>query len=761
MSNAAPSENWWRCVACGGLVERAIRPIRCPDCREFGTLRATDERPKPRVAPAPSTASTASSLRDANGRFLPRAAIPRTPQRIVAVPPRPALAAAPPPIEISTTLPPERAPEPEVKIEPTAIAPTEPDESSPEEEEDRVYRASEVEDEVYVRVPTGSAAFDHYLGGGACVGHTYVFAGAPGIGKCLGRGTPVLLYDGSIKPVEEIRIGDQLMGPDSEPRRVLSTTVGRGSLYKVRPVKGDPWICNDAHVLTLTGTRDHRGQTIDTALIDHIRKIRTKGRERDRLDRDWKLFRVPVIFPEQDVAVEPYLVGLWIGDGTFKTATITNGEPEIHGYCKKIAPKYGCNVRIRPDPRNHAVDILFSKKSSCSRNTLRTFFRKECSSSGKKRIPSNYLINNESTRLALLAGILDTDGYLTFGTYELTTVSAQLRDQYLFLARSLGFAAYASKKIGTIKSRGFSGVYWRICISGDVDRIPCKVKRRKAKPRKQIKRHLVTGFDAQPIGDGDYYGFTLDGDGRFLLGDFTVTHNTTRLVEAAACIAAQQGWLALYVCGEEPKEDVKRTLRESGVFDRYPNAADNFCLYETQDPDRAVERADEIGAKIVVVDSMSVMRSLLSSPGEDAQYKYAATAFFRRSKASGPHKGKEKIIVMGVGQVNQDGGMSGPNKAVHWISFAGMVEIVDSTTLLPVEDQTRPTGTTGWRVFKGKSRGSSNTRTCYFDRDDETGIVTERPAGTRPGMIPPAPKPRPDRVVQRAPGLQEAPPDNA
>lgn len=422
MSNVVASETWWRCADCAALVARAVRPVRCPDCRAFSSLRATDERPKPRIPQIAATSPAASSLRDPSGRFLPRGATPRAPQRIVAVPPRPALNAAPlPPIEIATTAPEPNTP---TSIEVATATPTVPapivasedPDDPPEDEEDRVYRASEVEDEEYMRVPTGSSAFDHFLGGGACIGHTYVFAGAPGIGK------------------------------------------------------------------------------------------------------------------------------------------------------------------------------------------------------------------------------------------------------------------------------------------------------------------------------------------------------TTRLVEAAACIAAQQGWLALYVCGEEPKEDVKRTLRESGVFDRYPNAADNFCLYETQDPDRAVERADEIGAKIVVVDSMSVMRSLKSSPGEDAQYKYAATSFYRRSKAIGPHKKKEKITIFGVGQVNQDGSMGGPNRAIHWISFAGMVEIVDPNTLLPAEDQTRPTGTTGWRVYKGKSRGSSNTRTCYFDRDDETGIVTERPAGSGPGVFAPAPKPRPDRVVQRAGGLQEASP---
>ena len=66
----------------------------------------------------------------------------------------------------------------------------------------------------------------------------------------------------------------------------------------------------------------------------------------------------------------------------------------------------------------------------------------------------------------------------------------------------------------------------RLILSGHLDQIPSRVPRRKVPPRLQIKDALRTGFDAVPIGDGDYFGFQLDGDGRFLLGDFTVTHNT-------------------------------------------------------------------------------------------------------------------------------------------------------------------------------------------------------------------------------------------
>ena len=69
-----------------------------------------------------------------------------------------------------------------------------------------------------------------------------------------------------------------------------------------------------------------------------------------------------------------------------------------------------------------------------------------------------------------------------------------------------------------IKSIGFSGDYFRVTISGDVKRIPTKIKRKKAEKRNQIKNVLNTGFSVKDLGIGDYYGFEIDGDHLYLLG---------------------------------------------------------------------------------------------------------------------------------------------------------------------------------------------------------------------------------------------------
>ena len=89
-------------------------------------------------------------------------------------------------------------------------------------------------------------------------------------GKCLAPDTPVVHYDGRVTRACDVVVGDQLMGPDSRPRNVLSTTSGIGPRYRVEPKAGDAWECNDVHVLTLVN-RDS-DEIIDIPLNDFIGK---------------------------------------------------------------------------------------------------------------------------------------------------------------------------------------------------------------------------------------------------------------------------------------------------------------------------------------------------------------------------------------------------------------------------------------------------------------------------------------------------------
>lgn len=84
-----------------------------------------------------------------------------------------------------------------------------------------------------------------------------------GAGKCLAPGTPVLMYNGTIKPVEQIQAGELVMGPDSLPRRVVGLARGREAMYRIVPTKGDPYTVNESHILSF---RNERGLILNISV---------------------------------------------------------------------------------------------------------------------------------------------------------------------------------------------------------------------------------------------------------------------------------------------------------------------------------------------------------------------------------------------------------------------------------------------------------------------------------------------------------------
>ena len=380
-----------------------------------------------------------------------------------------------------------------------------------------------------------------------------------GAGKCLGHNTPILMYDGTIKLVQNIIVGDLLMGDDSTPRKVLSTNTGNGSLYKIIPTKGDSWICNDVHVMTIH--HENKNTIIDIPLNEINYPKYSNGNYRYA-----RLVRTGVEFIETKTEIDPYLLGLWLGDGSKD-----DGSPIIHVH-KSEKPILDYLASIKYDnilPKfNEYQKNLYSVSLTTPNfngrnvnNVLRNEFRKCLNSDDSFSIPSEYLVNSKKNRLKLLAGIIDTDGHLHNGYYEVITKYKSFANDLLFLARSLGFAAYCKEKIGTIKSINFNDKYWRISISGSFENVPCLLERKKCLPRKQIKSVLRTSFKKEYIGIDNYYGFTLDGNGRFLLGDFTITHNTTTIVEAVKLLPQDKSIMFL-AFNKHIQEELKTKLPE-------------------------------------------------------------------------------------------------------------------------------------------------------------------------------------------------------
>lgn len=363
------------------------------------------------------------------------------------------------------------------------------------------------------------AAIDELRDGFAQGYRRQMLCAPTGAGKCLAAGTTVLTWNGRIIDVREVYQGLQLMGPDGRPRTVQSTSRGYGQLYRIIPTKGESWICNDVHVLSLVRTNDGWGKANDVVDVP-LNQWHTWSRTQKHIH---KLYRVGVPFSSKELRIHPYLLGALLGDGSLTRGRIllTSTDVEVVESVSWLALQYG--VVCKPTPSaGRAQSYLLSAprgKANLLLEALRVEGVMECRS-GDKFIPDDYKTGDEQQRLQLLAGLMDTDGHLSKGYYDYLSKSIAMAVDIAYVARSLGFAAYVSRK------RSAEGVYWRVSISGDVDRIPCRIPRKRAAPRRQPKDVLRTGFRVEDAGHGEYYGFTLDGDGRFLLGDFTVTHNT-------------------------------------------------------------------------------------------------------------------------------------------------------------------------------------------------------------------------------------------
>ena len=419
-----------------------------------------------------------------------------------------------------------------------------------------------------------------------------------GTGKCHALNTPILMHDGSIKMVQDVLEGDKLMGDDSKPRTVLSLARGQDTLYDIIPVKGEKYTVNSEHILCLkysgTGSISYiKNQPILPYKAAHIdnKTIKVKAKsfatreeaehylrqfnDDDRtieievkdylklspsLKRELKGYRKGVEFSHKPVDFDPYIIGLWLGDGSQRGPVITSQDSKILKYLMNELPIYGLKLVYQSQ-----YDYRISGDGTTNSNALIDALRKY-NLLDNKHIPYEYKCTDRANRLLMLAGLIDTDGsYDIKGKcYEITQKSTVLANDILFLVRSLGFAAYNKKcnKSWTYKGIKKTNEYNRIVFSGNgLEEIPVQLTRKMAESRCQIKDVLVTGIKVEKATDlGDYYGFTLDGNCRYLLGDFTVTHNTCSAIAAATSTYEREGYTILWVTRNTLKSDVYKNM---------------------------------------------------------------------------------------------------------------------------------------------------------------------------------------------------------
>jgi len=408
-----------------------------------------------------------------------------------------------------------------------------------------------------------------------------------GSGKCMKKDTPILMSDGTIKLVQDIKVGDFLMGDDSKPRNVLSLARGKDKMYDIIPIKGEKYTVNQEHILCLKASgfpifrenksntnfniqwienNSFKSKTFTSNLYKSYNSYNLSIEEnkiemRCNADRFFeeiknnkftseniieisvkdylnlskkkkgllKGYAVGIDFSEKELPFDPYMIGYWLGDRKSSGSSITSQDSSLH-YFNTQLKKYDLNLSYKS---KHDYSILGNEK--CCNNALLNTIQ-DLNMINNKHIPIIYKCNSKENRLKLLAGLLDSNGSLLKGGLEFTHKNEKLIDDVIYLARSVGFACYKSNKNTSWTYKGVKhfGKAFRISINGEgIETIPTLIPRKQAETRKQIKDALVTDIKVKYVNEDNYYGFMLDGNCRYLMGNFTVTHNTATSIAIA------------------------------------------------------------------------------------------------------------------------------------------------------------------------------------------------------------------------------------
>ncbi len=378
-----------------------------------------------------------------------------------------------------------------------------------------------------------------------------------GSGKCLALDTTVLMYDGTIRKVQDVVIGDLLMGDDSTPRTVLSTTRGCGPLFDVIPRKGTSYRVNDSHVLSLRYTNGTGSRGKHQCSIPALRKLGIRMQDAKVVDipiqvylglsrtqkHYLKGFRTGVDFTPKALPIDPYFLGLWLGDGSSDRPEVTSADTEVIAFLNRFAESWGLGITPCFHNGCGTYNICGPKGGRVKESNPLLAEMRVLRVIDDKHIPLVYKASSREQRMQLLAGLMDSDGTHANGGLDFVFKSNRLACDVVFLCRSLGLAAYMTpckKRCCNSPFPDHIGDYFRITVSGDkMDKLPVLLSRKRPSIRRQKKNVLNVGITVVPVGVGEYAGFTLDGNGRFLLGDFTVTHNSGMGLAPARWSASQ------------------------------------------------------------------------------------------------------------------------------------------------------------------------------------------------------------------------------
>lgn len=361
-----------------------------------------------------------------------------------------------------------------------------------------------------------------------------------------GHGCGKLLSNDSLIPTPsgmrrhgDLEPGDMVIGASGKPTRVIATHHYTDvPMFRVTFDDRTFADVSEGHMWTVRGRHERRNgldswRTLET--LDIIERG-VKRRNGTAMARQWEIpIQGPAEFAEREIDLHPYVVGIWIGDGSKGEPAYTKPYPEIADAIRAL----GYEVNRGADGKAHRLQGVAH------------LFRSgvfECGSH-ERYIPDNYKFNTVANRTALLRGLCDSDGEVNHaGTIGYSTTSRRLADDVAWLARSLGCKVTLQP---TIKNGWYPGENgdrvecrdcYRLTINAPFN--PFTLEHRKIQYKPSETRYLTRWIESIEPLPNEPTGrcITVESpDGLYQANDFIVTHNT-------ACIA----WIIIWFLTTRP-----------------------------------------------------------------------------------------------------------------------------------------------------------------------------------------------------------------
>lgn len=345
---------------------------------------------------------------------------------------------------------------------------------------------------------------------------------------CFARGTKVIMADGTLKCVEDIKVGDYVMGRGSIPRRVVNLHRGYDQMYMIRQSNAEDYIVNSQHTLVLQYAYKRsefgfsKGDVLSITAEEFYRRT-------DNFKSHFRGFKEGYDNSDISLKINPYFLGLWIGDGDkYHPALYVNMEREsvLAEQWKEYAVSLGISCREEFGGCDKVSKFTMTSGINGKCNEFTSSLR-EMGILANKRIPEEYFGASRRQRLELFAGIINTDGWAHRESLGVSTVIKDLAYDYKRLGDSLGYKTRISEYPKyDYSSKEVIGVVYNISFVGYFEDVPYLLPHKVPKVRRDFKKFNYSTIGIEKIGIGEYYGFEIEGpDKLFMIEDGTVVHN--------------------------------------------------------------------------------------------------------------------------------------------------------------------------------------------------------------------------------------------